>query len=315
MKRILIILIVLFPLVLGMAHAQSRKYISHFSNFKSYYNPSLVAHGGSVAQSIVRNQWGGLPGAPKTILGSVEGDFSQLRKLDSIGIVGRNAAGLVVLFDQHGPFSETEILLNYTNRIRITENHMLGLGIGMKYLNTELDGTKLSPEQENDPGLSRYMGGFAESKVFDFNLGISLINKQYYLSYSLQNVSGAEISSGDDFYEGRAPISNLQAGFRGMLSPNVGLVGNMLYRMQKDLPFHQEFNVKAVMMEKVWLGVGHRVDYATNLQAGFMFDRFRVGYVYEMSTKRNSKMYGSTHEFMVSFSLFEKGKQGVMGIW
>ncbi|WP_200976173.1 PorP/SprF family type IX secretion system membrane protein [Echinicola sp. 20G] len=315
MKKIFILLIIILPLSLIRVSAQSRKYISHFSSFQSYFNPSLVGLEGSSAKSVVRNQWNGIQGAPKTVFGSVEGDFSQINGVDSVGSVGKSAIGLAVMYDKHGPFTETELLLNYTSRIQLSEKHHLGLGAGIKYMNTELDGNALTPEQSDDPSLAKYMGGFAEMKYFDFNVGLSLIHKNYYIGYSLQNVASGKISSGDDFYAKRPPIYNLQAGFRGTVSENVGLVGNVLYRLQEDLPYNAEFNFKALFMDKVWLGVGHRVDYSTSLQTGFVMDRFKVGYIYEVSTRSQAKMYGSTHEFMASIRLFNKTDKGIFGMW
>ena len=315
MKKISIILILLFPLLLGNVMAQSRKYIGHFSGFQSYYNPSLVGFGGNSFNSLVRSQWGGIQGAPKTIFGSLEGDLDQITGADSIGLVGKNAMGLFIMYDEHGPFTETELMLNYTNRVQLSENHLLGLGVGVKYLNTELDGTRLTPEQSDDPSLGRYLGGFADTKFFDLNLGVALLHKKYYLAYSMQNMASGKLSSGDDFYTERPPIYNFQAGYRGVVSDKVGLITNFVYRLQKNLPYQAEFNVKALLMEKVWVGIGHRLEYATSLQTGFLMDRFKVGYLYEMSTKSRNKMYGSTHEFMASVRLFDKGDKGIFGLW
>lgn len=315
MKKFSILLVLVFFVLGGSVFAQSRKYIGHYSDIKSYYNPSLVGIGGSSANSVIRNQWGGIQGAPKTVFGSLEGDFSQIRGVDSLGMMGRNAMGLSIMYDQHGPFTEMELMVNYTNRIRVAEKHLLGLGISLKYQDTELDGTRLSPEQSDDPSLSRYLGGFAEMKFFDLNLGAALLHKKYYLAYSVQNIGGGKLSNGDDFYSNRPPIYNMQAGYRGEINDKIGLIGNLIYRLQKDLPYHAEFNVKALLMEKVWMGVGHRVDHATSLQTGFIMDRFKVGYIYEVSTKSKSKMYGSTHEFMASVRLFDLSNQGLFGMW
>ncbi|AWW33227.1 hypothetical protein DN752_17255 [Echinicola strongylocentroti] len=314
MKKIILILLIM-PALINDGLGQSRKYFSYFNALQSYYNPALVGLEGSSARSIVRNQWSGIDGGPKTVYGSVEGEFAQIGGSDSVPSIGRNAIGLSVMYDKHGAFSETELLLNYTNRIRLSEKHFLGLGIGVKYMNTELDGMSLSPEQSDDPSLSKYMGGFAEMKFLDFNFGLALRHNNYYVAYAVQNLAAGKISSGDEFYTKRPLSHNVQAGYRGVVSDNVGLIGNVLYRLQEDLPYNAEFNFKALFMNKVWLGVGHRVDYSTGLQAGFLMNRVSVGYSYEMATQRQSRMYGSTHEFMASIRLFDHYGKGIMAMW
>lgn len=314
MKRILFIFL-LTTALLSQGYGQSRKYFSYFNALQSYYNPAMVGLEGSSARSIVRNQWGGIDGAPKTVYGSVEGDFAQMGGNDSVPSIGRNAIGLSVMYDKHGAFTETELLLNYSNRIRLSEKHHLGLGIGVKYQNTELDGMALTPEQSDDPSLSQYLGGFAEMKFLDFNFGMALRHRQYYVGYAVQNIAAGKISSGDGFYNERPMSHNVQAGYRGKVSEQIGMAGNVLYRVQEDLPYNAEFNVKALFMEHVWIGVGHRVDYSTGLQAGFLMNRVSVGYSYEMATRRQSKMYGSTHEFMASVRLFDHYGKGIFGMW
>ncbi|GGZ27058.1 hypothetical protein GCM10007049_19790 [Echinicola pacifica] len=314
MKRFIIIFLVIIGLDITDSAAQSRRYFSYFSSMQSYFNPALVGLEGSSARSVIRSQWAGIDGAPKSAYGSVEGEFSQLTG-DNSTPIGKNAIGLSVLYDQHGPFTETELLLNYTSRIKLSDKHFLGLGGGVKYMNTELDGTALSPDEAGDPAISRYMGGFADMKFLDFNFGLAVRTQEYYFAYAVQNLASGTISSGDDFYVARPPSHNFQAGFRGPVNESIGLIGNVLYRLQEDLPFNAELNFKALLLEKVWLGVAHRVDYSTGLQAGFILDRVNVGYSYEISTRNRAKMYGSTHEFVAAVRLFDFKTKGIYSMW
>lgn len=315
MKRLLIIVLAISLLPTLESNGQSRKYISQFSFFQSYYNPALVGYEGSTARGFVRNQWGGFDGAPRTMFVSGEMDFAHFRGDENSELEGKNAIGLNIMHDRHGAFVETELLANYGSRIRLTEKHNLRMGMGLNYMIVRLDGNALTPEQSDDPSLSKYLGGFADMRQLDMNIGMAITHKKYYAAYSMQNINGGKISSGDTFYESRPPISNFQAGYRGPINENVGLIGNAMYRTSRDMPDNIEFNVKALFMDQVWLGVGHRFDYSTHLQTGFMLDRFRVGYVYEMSTKGSNRLQGSTHEFMAVVHLFKNDKEGIFGMW
>jgi hypothetical protein len=82
------------------------------------------------------------------------------------------------------------------------------------------------------------------------------------------------------------------------------LIFNAFYRIQKNLEDNVEFNLKALLMDRVWLGFGHRFDYATNAQVGIMTNRFRLGYVYEFPIASRYNLRGNTHEFSAVFNLF-----------
>ncbi|MEX2513983.1 MAG: type IX secretion system membrane protein PorP/SprF [Cyclobacteriaceae bacterium] len=303
MKKILIFLICWWATIFSL-QAQSRKYISQFSHFQSYYNPGLTGYEGSTFRGFVRNQWSGLEGAPKTYFLSAELDFAELKGLEDPGLMGKNALSVNMLHDTYGAFRETELLLAYASRIRLTKSHNLRLGAGLNYQTIRLDGNALSTEQASDPILGQYMGNFSDMQVFDFNLGLALTHENYYVSYAMHNVNGGKISGGEEFMNGKPVIYLLQAGYREALSPNLSLIINTFYRSQKDLPENIEFNVKTLLMDKIWIGAGHRWDYASNLQFGILMNKVRLGYIYEFPMMRSYLLPGQTHEFTAVFQLF-----------
>lgn len=305
MKRFSYILTVL--LIMGTAFhsmGQSRKYVSNFSHFQSYFNPGLTGYEGSAIRGFVRNQWSGIEGAPKTYFLSAEVDFGEIaRELDPV-LMGKNAVSVNLLQDTYGAFRETELIVAYASRIRLTANHNLRLGAGMSYQSIRLDGNALSPEDLNDPILNQYLGGFSNMQVIDFNLGLALTHSNYYLSYGMHRVAGGAIVSGDEFMNGYPTSNVIQGGYREPLSPNLAVIFNAFYRTQKDLNDNFEMNLKALLMDRLWLGVGHRVNSATNLQMGILTKRLRIGYLFEFPTGGGYNLPGNTHEFTAVFNLF-----------
>jgi type IX secretion system PorP/SprF family membrane protein len=302
MKKLLTLLI---ALSLSTAlFGQSRKYISQFSHLQGYYNPALTGYEGSMLRGFVRNQWAGWEGAPKTYFASAELDFGQLSGQASGDILGKNAAGFSILHDQYGAFAETEFVASYASRIQIGERSNLRLGAGVSYKNVRLDGNSLTTEQANDPIVGQYLGSFSNMEILDFNLGLALTHPSYYVSYAVHHVNQGAISSGDIFM-GRLPLMGIfQAGYRSRLNENLSLATNFMYRSQSDLPDNLELNIKVVLKEKLWLGGGHRIDYANNFQFGILFDRMRIGYIYEMPMLKSYLLPNVTHEFMLTYALF-----------
>lgn len=284
--------------------AQSRKYISQFSHLQGYYNPGLTGYEGSMLRGFVRNQWAGWEGAPKTYFASAELDFGQLSGQASGDILGKNAAGVSILHDSYGAFAETELVLSYASRIQVGKQTNLRLGAGVNYRTVRLDGNSLTIEQADDPIVGQYLGSFSNMDIIDFNLGMALTHPNYYLSYAVHNVNQGGISSGDIFMDKMPRVGIVQAGYKSRLNENLGIASNFMYRTQVDLPDNIEFNLKLVMKDKIWVGGGHRIDYANNFQFGVLFDRIRVGYIYELPMTRSYLIPHTTHEFMLTYALF-----------
>lgn len=285
--------------------AQSRKYISQFSHLQGYYNPGLTAYEGSMLKGFVRNQWAGWEGAPKTYFVSAELDFADL---GGYGDLGRNAVGINLLSDEYGAFRETEVILSYSTRVQLSKLSSLRMGLGVNFNQTRLDGTNLTTEQANDPTVMQYYGGFANMNVIDFNLGMALTHPNYYVSYGLHNVNKGSISSGDVFMERKPMINIAQAGYRNEFTEDLTLMMNGMWRIQEDLPDNLEFNLKVLFYDKFWIGAGHRVDYANNAQIGMLLGRMRFGYVYEWQSLKSYLIPNPTHEFMLSFRLFDEAE-------
>lgn len=286
------------------SNGQSRKYVSNFSHFQSYFNPGLTGYEGSTVRGFVRNQWAGIEGAPKSYFLSAELDFGELSGEMDPALMGKNATSVNLLQDSYGAFRETELLLGYASRIRLTAKHNLRLGAGLSYQSIRLDGNVLTTSESNDPVLGQYLGGFSNMEVVDFSLGMALTHSNYYFSYGVHRVAGGAIVSGDEFMSGYPTSNVIQAGYRESLSPQLAVIVNAFYRSQKGITDNMEVNLKALLMDRLWLGVGHRINLATNFQLGVLTKRLRLGYLYEFPMGGGYNLPGNTHEFTAVFNLF-----------
>jgi type IX secretion system PorP/SprF family membrane protein len=294
-------------LLLGLSlHSigQSRKYVSNFSHFQSYFNPGLTGYEGSTVRGFVRNQWAGIQDAPKSYFLSAEFDFGEILGETDAALVGKNSASINLLQESFGAFRETELLLTYASRIRLTAKHNMRLGVGLSYQSIRLDGGALNTAEMSDPILGLYWGRFSNMEVLDFNLGVALTHSNYYFSFGTLGVSGGTIISGDKFFDGYPTSSVIQAGYRESLSPDLSLIVNAIYRSQKGINDNFEFNIKTLVMDRLWLGVGHRINMASNFQVGILTNRIRLGYLYEFPTVGSNRILSNTHEFSVVLNLF-----------
>ena len=299
-----------FVLTIGITFnstAQTRKYFSQFNQLQSYFNPALTGYEGSIVRGLVRNQWTGFEGAPQTYFLSVEIDPYEINGGQDAALLGNTAAGLNLIHDNFGPFSQTEMLLSYGARVRISRSTNLRLGVAANYSNVRLDGNNLTTEQADDPTVNTYINQYANMQILDFNAGFAITHQNYYFAYGVQNVASGRVNRGDVFIEKRPFVNVFQTGFKQVVSSQFSVLTNFMYRTQSDLPANFEANIKVMMMDKFWLGVGHRVSYANSYQVGFLMSNLKFGYAYEMPVSKSYLIPNPTHEFMVSFFLFRKG--------
>lgn len=201
------------------------------------------------------------------------------------------------------------MIVAYASRVRLTEKLNLRLGAGLSYQSIRLDGNSLTSEDLDDPTLGQYLGTFSDMQIIDFNLGIALTHAKYYVSYGVHRVAGGTITSGDDFMDGYPASNIIQAGYREALTPNVAVIFNAFYRTQKDINDNFELNLKTLLMDRFWVGIGHRVNSATNLQTGILTNRVRIGYLFEFPVGGGYSLPGNTHEFTAVFNLFRNNKR------
>lgn len=225
------------------------------------------------------------------------------------GLLGKNAFSVNLLQDNYGAFRENEITVNYAARVRLTEKHNLRLGTGVSYQSIRLDGNALTTEEANDPTIGQYIGTFSNMNVVDFNIGMALTHANYYVSYGIHRVNGGNIQNGDEFMDGYPAEQMIQAGYREAVNENVVVAANGFFRSRKDLPDVLELNLKVLMMDRLWFGVGHRIDYATNAQIGFLAGKLRLGYVYEFPMANSYLLPGGVHEFSVALNLFRSNER------
>lgn len=285
---------------------QARRYMSQFNQFQNYFNAAMTGYEGSTVKGFVRNQWTGFDGSPQLYYLSTELDFSEMRGEQDAALIGQNAVGINFLSESYGAFLDTEIQATYSARIRVSQNANLRLGAAVTYANSRLDGNNLTTEQANDPTVSQYLNSFANMGLIDFNFGLALTHQNYYIGYSMHNINQGSINYGDVFYNVKPRVSVFQSGFRHSISSSVSIASHVMYRSQMDLPNHFEANIKGIFLDKIWLGVGHRVDYANNFTFGVVHNQIKLGYTHEIPTNKSYLIPQPTHEFIATFSLWRK---------
>jgi type IX secretion system PorP/SprF family membrane protein len=304
----------LLPVCLGLvlslgAYGQSRRYVAQFNQLQGYFNPAMTAWDGSAVKSLARNQWTSWEGAPKTYTFAAELDFAEKRRPNDLG---KNAIGINFIREQFGAFRENELIANYSSRIRISEKTILRFGLGVNLNQTQLDENSLATEQSNDATVNQYLGGVARMNTIDFNSGLAFVHPKYYISYGMQNINQGKNSTGNVFFENKSRVNIVQAGYKQRINNKMDLSFDGMWRNQSDLSDNLEMNLRLILMDSFWVGSGLRVKYANSMQLGFLFDRVKLAYIYEVPISRKDNLLPNiTNEFTLTYSIFARNKASV----
>ncbi|MFN8340828.1 MAG: PorP/SprF family type IX secretion system membrane protein [Cyclobacteriaceae bacterium] len=285
MKRILQSLLFL---IAGATYGQGQRQMSSFQFFQSYFNPAQTGFEGTAVRGLYRNQWSGFDGAPKTFY--LGGDFVE----------GGHGIGLNLYQDTFGPFRESELMLNYSYTVPLTREIQLRAGGAMHASFQRLDGSKMVLNQQGDQSLMDLYGTMNKSAMVDFNVGLSLTGRYFYLGYALNNASRGAIRTAEDFFQSQSNMRHIgQIGVRIPVSTSLTINSNGLMRYDAVNGFQADVQVKAVMMNMVWVGTSYRTDNTLSALVGMKLSNMQIGFVCELPTSKIA--ITRTTEFSISY--------------
>jgi len=290
--------------------AQSRKNIAHFPLVQQYFNPALTGLEGSMVKTLFRDQWTGFEQAPRTFFISGEADLAQLKAGAapdggySPVSGGSHNLGLSLLVDQFGPLKQSQVHLSYGAGVRLSEKYSLRLGGAFTYEVNKLNPGRMTLDAENDPEYTDLLMNDNQSHKVDANLGVAILAEDYYLGYALQDIARGQVISGNDNLKNMFPRQHVvQAGYRAGLTDQFGLVANGIFRYDNKVKETVEGQLKGVVNNTFWAGVGYRQNQAFTFLGGVQLDQIRVGYVREITSGKANAINSGTNEIMLTYSL------------
>ncbi len=289
MKKSLLLIALLLELL--SLSAQTRKYTASFQVFPAYYNPAMTGFAGNNINAYYRSsRWVGFEGAPKTYF--VSGDFS----------VKRHAFGAAFLHDSFGPYRESEVVINYGFHINLTKTLKLRAGAAATINMQRVDMSALEMNAQNDPAFQSFVQDFNKNMTVDVNIGLALTGNNFYVGYALQNAAQGSWVSKDDFFDRSGYVHHVaQAGIRKGFSKRFGLIVNGLYRYDATFLYSAEAQLKAVLHNTVWVGLGYRSDQTSIGLIGFKAKQLQVGFAYELPGQSSTQANAGTTELLLSY--------------
>jgi type IX secretion system PorP/SprF family membrane protein len=283
-----------------------------------YINPAYSGYNNRFfINSFYRSQWTGVEGSPQTTSIAVDNSTDE----DKVGL------GLMLQNDVIGAQSSTSAYANYAYRIQLDDqqNSKLSFGLGFGFIESGIDGSKLTATQLND---SYVPSGFQSVFLPDARIGVLYTSNNFFVGVSVDNIL-AKLIHNDTEYELLVPIPKpneyLNFGALFELSPDVKFKPSILIRNNPDDPTNMDLNSFFLLGDRFTLGGTYRTDVKLynkpNLPTGLqnsngliavtefnISDSFKAGYAFDYSlSKIGTYGYGS-HELSITFLLKKKNQ-------
>jgi len=276
---------ILFILVLSTAGlAQQDPLYSQYINNPFVLNPAYAGLTKNFSAAIsYRHQWSGLEGSPKTINAS-----GHISLLDN-----RMGAGIMIVSDQIGYNTTTEVLGSYSYRIKLDNLKTLSFGLQAGMANYKIDNSKVNPF---DPGDQLFEGTISETKP-SFGAGIILTTDRLFVGLSVPRMLSPSLT--DDGVTSSLYTRHLYAmgSYIFFISDHIRLKPSALVKLVSGAPASLDLNASVILKENYQVGLLTRDfnTYGLFLQ-GIFKETFRLGYVFEVPTGSSVGSNFNTHE-------------------
>ncbi len=310
MKKLLIILLIIFSLPLGEgwggAHAQQVGMYSHYFYKPMLYNPAFSGSDNVTnAMLIHHNQWADFKGAPRLTVFTIDGNLID----NKVGL------GMSLINDKKGIANRTTGNLSYSYKIDINSDiHALfGLSLGVVY--QTLDFSKTLVENNADPNL---FSDLQRKTALDASAGMACNWKELELSVAVPQIMQNKINYVDYSnvrgYYAMARHYMISVKYKYFIVPEKGIsiVPQGLVRFVPNAPFQYDGFVTFDWKDKFWAGIAYKSNYALAANIGFFaHKRFVVGYSYDFIIGSIGSYSGMSHEIMMNFKFATSGKNKV----
>lgn len=253
------------------------------------------SRGHASATGVIRSQWVGLDGAPRTQTFNLDTPLSE-----------RIGLGIAIANDELGPSKETYLDLNFSYTIPTSDTRRLSFGIkgGGRFLDIDFSrGNALSPDALFQNNVSEFLP--------TVGAGIYWHSDKNYIGISVPN-----LLSGQTYNDLTQTVSAERL--------HLFIIGGIVKDLSSSIKFKPAFLVKSVVgaplivdlsanfmfNEKVRLGASYRWDDSVSGLAGFQItDQILVGYSYDYTTTELQRFNTGSHEIVLRFDLISKGKK------
>jgi len=305
MKKSFLLLTLLILLGSFSGKAQQDPQYTQYMYNTQVVNPAYAGNRDVLSFGLLyRTQWVGLEGAPKTATLTAD---SPIGSLENMGL------GLTLVRDEIGPSVETNVTVDYSYSINLSQKSELSFGLKAGIDILDVDFSKLNIADEGDIFESNI-----DNKVEpQIGAGIYYNTNKFYAGLSVPNFLTTKHFDESDIedIEGGAEATTAAdrlhyffiAGYVFDLGENLKLKPATFIKAVSGSPLQIDLSANFLFSEKFTVGVAYRLDAAISAMLGFQVtDQIFMGFGYDFETTDLQRYNDGSYEFMLRFDVFNK---------
>lgn len=273
------------------------------------YNPQIInpAYAGSQEGMsfglLYRTQWVGFEGAPRTL--TFTGN-SSLGTFDQMGL------GLSVVTETIGPANDSNINIDYSYAINVSDNAKLGFGLKAGVSVLDVDFTKLNIFDDTDPQFQNNIDNRIQPQV---GAGLFYYKENMYVGLSTPNFLSTnhfdESSLQDNEFSSSVASESihyfLMAGYVFDIGANLKFKPATLVKVVTGSPLQWDLSANFLFKEKFTFGAAYRWSAALSALAGFQAnDNIFIGVAYDYQSTDIELYSDGSYELIFRYDLFDR---------
>ena len=266
------------------AEAQQDVMISQYLFNGLLINPGYAGSHPYTSSSLLhRSQWNQFDGAPTTSVVALDGALRN----NSMGV------GVLMLHDQIGLTTQTDVSLNFAYRMRLGAGR-LAFGLKGGLSNTRAD---LFAAEITDPGDPNYSENQQITQSGRFGFGMYYHLQRFYLGVSIPTLTAL-----GPLAQTVNPHLLATAGVVLQASDGVMLKPSFLIKAVEGAPAQLDLNLHALFQEKIWVGAGWRTgDAIVGMMEIQVTPELRIGYARDFTLSEIRDYSSGSNELLIGF--------------
>jgi len=290
MKRLILLVFVFFSILCSAQ--QDAQFTQYMYNTISV-NPAYAGSRGALSIfGLYRTQWIGLDGAPETSTFSINTPINNSK----LGL------GVSLVNDKIGPTNENTLSADLSYSVPTSETFKLSFGIKATANLFNLDVSKLSFEDQDDPQFQ----GLDNKFTPNIGAGVYWHSDKAYFGLSVPNFIETDRYDDNDTAIFKDKINYyFMAGYVFDLNYDIKFKPALLTKMVQGAPLQVDVSGNFMFYEKFTLGLAYRWSASVSAMAGFQVsDGLYIGYGYDHETTNLRKYNSGSHEIFLRFEFF-----------
>lgn len=290
MKRLILLVFVFFSVLCSAQ--QDAQFTQYMYNTISV-NPAYAGSRGALSVfGLYRTQWIGLDGAPETSTFSINTPLNNSK----LGL------GVSLVNDKIGPTNENTLSADLSYSVPTSETFKLSFGIKATANLFNLDVSKLSFEDQDDPQFQ----GLDNKFTPNIGAGVYWHSDKAYLGFSIPNFIETNRYEDNDTAIFKEKINYyFMAGYVFDLNYDIKFKPALLTKMVQGAPLQVDASGNFMFYDKFVIGLAYRWSASVSAMAGFQVsDGLYIGYGYDHETTNLRKYNSGSHEIFLRFEFF-----------